>query len=82
MSGTPENGFRKQVAEEPKRSEMTIREAVAKYGDSWRLMWPGFQFIKREHMEHHTFDSWEAADMADMERGKKSRIRLGDIHDE
>lgn len=82
MSGTPENGFRKQRIEEPERRPMTIREAVAKYGDEWRLLLPGFHFIKREHMEQHTFDSWEAVDMVDMERGKQSRIRLEDIRDD
>ena len=73
------NGFRKQVPAEPKRPPMTIREAVAKHGDDWRLMFPGVHFIKREHMERHTFDSWEALDMEHMERGKKSRIAPADL---
>jgi len=73
--GTPANGFRKPRRPNPEdRAPMTIREAVTKYGDNWRLLYSDHRFIKREHMEQHTQDYWEARDMARMERGEKSRV--------
>lgn len=80
--GTPENGFRKTQQQEPKRHEMTIREAVTKYGDEWRLMFPDHRFIREEHMECETRDTWEALHMRQMERGERSRIRVEDIRDD
>lgn len=73
--GTPANGFRKPEMPNPQESmSMTIREAVTKYGDNWRLLYPDHHFIKREHMEQHTSDFWEARAMVRMERGQKSRV--------
>ena len=80
--GTPDDGYRKPRLprkDGPKNPPMTIREAVTRYGDDWRLMMPHLHFIHREHMECETQDKWEFMDMVAMERGEKSRIKTGDL---
>lgn len=77
--GTPENGFRKPKIGDPERKEpMTVRAAVTQWGDDWRLMFEGYHFIRREHMEQDTHDSWDFHSMVMMERGEKPRIRVVD----
>ena len=80
--GTPANGFCKPRLGDAKPREVTVREPVTKYGDEWRLMVPGHHFIKREHMESETSDTWDGLHMTQMERGKRPRIRLEDTYDE
>lgn len=78
--GTPENGFRKPSKPDPRSAPMTVREAVTKYGDNWRLMFPDHRFIRAEHMECETSDTWDALYMREMEKGERSRILVEDIH--
>ena len=69
----------KQVAKPADKPMMTIREAVTKHGDLWRLLFPTLHFVRREHMECNTQDSWEAQQMEQMERGERPRIRDEDM---
>lgn len=83
--GTPANGFCKPrigSEEDTRIIPITIREAVAKYGDEWRLMMTGTTFIRMEHMERETHDTWDALYMREMERGERPRVRVWDIHDD
>lgn len=76
--GTPDNGFRKPFRPAAQRNQapMTVRQAVTKWGDDWRLMMDQQSPYKHEvFMETVTRDGWEAADMVHMERGLLGRIR-------
>ena len=71
--------FRKQL---PKLPEPTVREMVAKYGDDWRLLFGGtsLPFVRRQHMERTTSDTWEAAHMLKMEQGELDRVPELDLY--
>ena len=64
-------------AEEPE-AQPTVREMVTKWGDNWRLMWPGTKggYGWRDRM---TFDNWEATQMKFMEKGIYPRVRDDDL---
>ncbi len=78
--GTPENGFCKPYRPTkpyPGKSDpMTVRAAVARYGDDWRLFIDKKSPFSRGHLESTTHDCLEAIHMGFMERGIKARVEI------
>ena len=72
----------KQVPKPAPKPSMSVREAVTKHGDLWRLMFPDHRFMHRAHMERETPDSWDALHMEGMEKGYTPRIRSEDMRDD
>ena len=70
----------KQVAKPKPKHVYTVREAVTKHGDSWRLMCPDYRYLHRAHMECETSDTWDGLCMKEMERGEMPRIRSEDLY--
>lgn len=64
------NVYRKQNPVQ-RWTALSAREAVAKYGDDWRLL-GNTRYAWADRM---TIDDKEAADMRMMERGDKGRVR-------
>lgn len=73
--------FRKAL---PPKPTPTVREMVTQHGDNWRLLFGGanLPFVRREHMERETSDTWDAQNMREMERGERDRIREHDLYAE
>jgi len=74
--GNPGNGYCKPYRPYPRpESPMTVREAVEKHGDDWRLFIGDKSPFKKGHAETVTQDAREAIQMTFFERGIASRVR-------
>lgn len=74
--GSPANGYRKPLKRLVGQETMTVRQAVARWGDSWRLFIADDHPLKRQYAETVTQDFIEAIDMTHMERGLRRRVEF------
>jgi hypothetical protein len=77
--GSPANGFCKPYIpfKLEESSPLTVAQAVARYGDDWRLFLDKSNgFRKAPNSETVTQDRIEAIHMNFMERGLRARVRI------
>lgn len=73
--GTPDNGFRKPYRPVHQPQQVSVRDAVAKFGDDWRLFLPNDHPLHKQYLETTTHDGIEHLNMVLMERGLIGRVR-------